>query len=80
MTFETLLGVLARLAPGRSETIVWHALAEEHPHNAQFVVATDGVVRWLDRYYVAVGSITLEGRQATHWHAVLDLPEPKDSK
>ena len=80
MTLATLRGVLARLVPRRSDTIVWHALAEKQPDNAQFVVATDGVMRWLDRYYVAAGSMTSEGRQATHWHAVLDLPEAKSSK
>ena len=80
MTLATLRGVLARLTPRSSDTIVWHALAEEQPDNAQFVVATDGVTRWLDCYYVAAGSMTSEGRQATHWHAVLDLPEAKSSK
>jgi hypothetical protein len=60
MTLAILRGALARLVPRRSDTIVWHALAEEQPDNAQFVVATDGVTRWLDRYYVAAGSMTSE--------------------
>ena len=52
----------------------WRPVSDK-PDERSFVMATDGQARWIDaRTFDFAWPPTFDGRTATHWHPVHDLP------
>lgn len=56
------------------DALGWRPVSDV-PDDRSFVMATDGTARWIDaRTFSWAWPPTWEGRTATHWHPVHDLP------
>lgn len=63
-----------RYAEVAVDALGWRPVSEK-PDERAFVVATDGQARWIDaKTFDFAWPPTWEGRVATHWHPVHDLP------
>ena len=70
------MGVTFRqYATAAVDALGWRSVSEK-PAERSFVVATDGVARWVDaRTFSHSWPPTWDGRVATHWHPVHDIPQ-----
>ena len=56
------------------DALGWRPVADK-PDERSFVMATDGHARWIDAHtFEWAWPPNFEGRVATHWHPVQDLP------
>ena len=64
----------SRYAAAAVDALGWRPV-DDKPDERQFVMATDGTARWIDACtFDWAWPPTWEGRVATHWHPVHDLP------
>ncbi len=57
------------------DALGWRSV-DDKPDERSFVMATDGHARWIDAHTLDFAwPPTFDGRTATHWHPVHDLPK-----
>lgn len=64
---------LEKYAEAAAVGLGWRDLSNEVPWYGDAVVATDGEARWLDMR-TPHHDLGWQGRKATHWHSIADLP------